>query len=921
MSENGEAAVAASAPMNIELPLRDTEMTPHNSPAQGDSIPTDTAQKMEFVSQKDAMEDSETKRRDEIVLVSPNGLLHLPPKHDIVAVELDDQKFELTSLRGYMRLLRYGDLAYVLEKASTKGRSPEGIRLVLPAASLMGYSMSGNLATLKFERALLDIIYPPSLGEDECKSLFVAIQASNRLEMKLHLDKITERGLMSVDECLRSMIDRAELAVPERLLKSSDYRVIHHKDYHSLHLQSALNEIEKKASNAQSTFGGTLNGIELQSEDQNELLVIIHHSAQQKKNMIFARIDEDQRFVLHFPGGTKLEAQWPLDYTDDYITSKVFRLLVPGLTERHRGIIQDYKQDDSESSDFDSGFRLEAIPNASEQARCRRILNNAVQSYREPGGFPLGPIFFSHPDRTLGTEVEPGVAEVIANSSLDQLQLTSAKHALCRSQHLPSGIALLTGAAGTGKTFTAATIVKAALVSEEYNRIIVTAKQNTALERIFESFMGMVDAQTAKVLYMQGKLAAEKMESSIFPLPRELIKNYKIEEHLEELKNSGESTSSNRKQIIGDHHIIFATLDMIQKELDSTVFPATLVLIDEAGATSELDSLIPITKFNKTLKRLILVGDAMQLQPYSPAADPITRRSLLLRCQKSDWAVARLVHNYRMHPLIALPIRNIFYNSDAMADWGLLRKTKEKTFFLENTEVSQNIAGSITTMELLQSFNKGIKRNGCWWDVAGREEKRGTSFSNDAELEAILILLEFLYDSPQMVAEDITMSQIGVISPYLSQVYDIKEAIRTRFPIWIDEGLEVSTVDAFQGREKQIILISLVRANDSGDVGFLNDAHRLCTALSRSRVCEIIVRNFEFIKALVRNKGDGIKTKGSEAGKNAESAQLPGKFVGRPVWALLNRYSWPRFKDERVESFIKRKEEAGGAEIAQNTSD
>ncbi|KAK6329609.1 DEAD-box type RNA helicase [Orbilia blumenaviensis] len=200
-------------------------------------------------------------------------------------------------------------------------------------------------------------------------------------------------------------------------------------------------------------------------------------------------------------------------------------------------------------------------------------------------------------------------------------------------------------------------VVKAVLASASYNRIIVCAEQNTALERIFEFVMDVLDATTTKVLYLQGR----KLERS---------------------KNSR----------LRDLDIIFATLDMIQRELESTMFPANFVLLDEAASTSELDTLIPITKFNKTLARLVLVGDPLQLQPFSPATDPITRCSLFLHCQISGWPIARLIDNYRMHTKAAAPIRNIFYNSDSMMFWGLMRHSNTNTFYFQSTDSAKLMA-------------------------------------------------------------------------------------------------------------------------------------------------------------------------------------------------------------------------------------
>ncbi|KAK6517561.1 ATP-dependent helicase NAM7 [Arthrobotrys megalospora] len=838
-----------------------------------------------------------------------NGELRLPNKHHITVVEFDGQRFEFTMLRGSARILRNGTLAYVLEKGGLPNQSPEVIRLVLPALALKDYDLSGGVLTITFKKTMIDVTYPPALGEDECKAIFVTIQEGNGSEVKLHLGKASSRNLELLDGFLKEMLKGGTFNVPEGVFNATDYYMIHHSDYYSLHWETALKEIQKKASNAESTFGGVLETVKLESEDPDGQTIVIEHVPQQKKNMQFARIDEGQEFILHFPGGTRLEARWPKDHTEEYVVSKVFKLRIPGITERHRGIIQGYKQEDPPNPE--SQFRLEAIPNRTEQARSRKILQNIIQAYRKGDGFPVGPILYSHPDTHLGTEVEPDIQEMLSKSSLNSLQTTSAVHALCKQEQLPAGIALVTGAAGTGKTYTAATIIKGASISKEYNRIVVTAKQNTALERIFESTMNVLTTTKEHVLYIQGKMAAARMEITGTPELRELVKRYKLETHLGKLEDSQDSSSSKRTMIIGKHMIIFATLDMIQRDLDSTVFPANFVLIDEAGATSELDCLIPITKFNQTLKRVVLVGDAMQLLPYSPSTSPITRRSLFLRCQQSNWGVARLIDNYRMHPQVAGPLKRIFYNSGSMVHWGLLKHSTTSTSFLESTDAAEAVAGTVAMLEALRAFNKGIKSLTCWWNVPGYEQKLGSSFGNIGEIEAIIIFLQYIRSSQQMIVEGMTMSKIGVISPYLGQVESIREEIKTRFPAWIEEGLEIATIDGFQGREKDVMIISLVRSNDSGDVGFLNDAHRICTALSRARICQVLIANFDFLNNQAQDNQGGKKAKGG-GGRNPENQQQFGndKQRGRVIGPLMKRYRWNNFRDPRIEDFLKAKDEA-----------
>jgi superfamily I DNA and/or RNA helicase len=76
-----------------------------------------------------------------------------------------------------------------------------------------------------------------------------------------------------------------------------------------------------------------------------------------------------------------------------------------------------------------------------------------------------------------------------------------------------------------------------------------------------------------------------------------------------------------------------------------------------------------------------------------------------------------------------------------------------------------------------------------------------------------------------------------VIAPYGAQVQRLRQLLAAR----VEEGLEVDTVDGFQGREKEAVVVSLVRANEAGDVGFLADVRRMNVALTRARKKLVVV--------------------------------------------------------------------------------
>jgi regulator of nonsense transcripts 1 len=121
-----------------------------------------------------------------------------------------------------------------------------------------------------------------------------------------------------------------------------------------------------------------------------------------------------------------------------------------------------------------------------------------------------------------------------------------------------------------------------------------------------------------------------------------------------------------------------------------------------------------------------------------------------------------------------------------------------------------------------------------WWDVRGEEElaEDGQSYVNRHELGAVAVLLGAFVNS------GVNLAEVGVITPYGGQQASLIENLPRLCEAKVVaelEDLEVASVDAFQGREKDYVILSSVRANDQFDIGFLKDARRLCVSLTRAK--------------------------------------------------------------------------------------
>lgn len=247
-----------------------------------------------------------------------------------------------------------------------------------------------------------------------------------------------------------------------------------------------------------------------------------------------------------------------------------------------------------------------------------------------------------------------------------------------------------------------------------------------------------------------------------------------------------------------------------------------LVLIDEATQSTESSAMIPAVKG----KRLILLGDHKQLPPtvISQEADENGFSvSLLERLVEryGDSVVTMLTTQYRMNESIMAYPNEMFYErrlaaGDQNRDWHLDVTVKEKW---------------------LDQF---VKSGSGFVHVAGKEKRLGDSPSvmNVLEAETAREVVELL------IAAGVEKGQIGVISPYKAQVKLIKTLLDD-----LGHNIQVDTVDGFQGQEKDVIVISFVRSNDDGYLGFLNDVRRLNVALTRAKKLRIAIGNQDTIRS------------------------------------------------------------------------
>ncbi|KAI0989584.1 hypothetical protein GJ496_006647 [Pomphorhynchus laevis] len=393
---------------------------------------------------------------------------------------------------------------------------------------------------------------------------------------------------------------------------------------------------------------------------------------------------------------------------------------------------------------------------------------------------------------------------------------------------LQKPLCLIQGPPGTGKTVTSATIVYH-LVKQTQSQVLVCAPSNIAVDQLAEK----IHKTDLKVVRLCAK-SREAIESSVSFLAlhnqisklgsdTELTKLQKLRDEIGELSSADEKRyrALKRKyeaELLRRADVICCTcVGAGDPRISRMQFVS--VLVDESTQATEPECMVPVVL---GAKQLILVGDHCQLGPVvmcKKAARAGLCQSLFERLVILGIRPIRLQVQYRMHPSLSSFPSNIFYE-------GSLQNGVTAD---ERVVSSLNFPWPDTNKPML------------FYSVLGQEEisSSGTSYLNRAEAASIEKF------TTTLLRAGIKPNQIGIITPYEGQrAYLVQHMQHTgSLNQKLYQEIEVASVDAFQGREKDFILLSCVRANEHCGIGFLNDPRRLNVALTRSRYGIILVGN------------------------------------------------------------------------------
>ncbi|MFL5765153.1 MAG: AAA domain-containing protein [Bacteroidia bacterium] len=247
------------------------------------------------------------------------------------------------------------------------------------------------------------------------------------------------------------------------------------------------------------------------------------------------------------------------------------------------------------------------------------------------------------------------------------------------------------------------------------------------------------------------------------------------------------------------------------------------VFIDEAAQALEPMCWIPISRSN----RVIFAGDHFQLPPTVKskiAEEQGLKETLFERCMKLPDVSVMLDTQYRMHEHIMGFSNKKFYDSGLKAD----------------ISVKEALLSNDPEKSLLDHAFDFIDTAGCGYNEIVNPES--LSIANPEEAQLLIRHLKLLLSQYHETTNGPEKITVGVISPYKEQVQYLTNLIAEDPELKESEAkIAVKTIDGFQGQERDIIYISLVRTNDMSEIGFLSDTRRMNVALTRAKKKLVVI--------------------------------------------------------------------------------
>lgn len=425
--------------------------------------------------------------------------------------------------------------------------------------------------------------------------------------------------------------------------------------------------------------------------------------------------------------------------------------------------------------------------------------------------------------------------EISPLSPLNETQFEAVRFALSARD-----VAIVHGPPGTGKTTTLVELIRQAVAKGQ--KVLACAASNLAVDNLLEKLVAY--GERALRLGHPARVLPELQEHTLdllvdahpdVKIARKLVKEAESLRASASRYTRAKPAPGAKQAMRKEASELMADARRLEKQVvehlldSSTVICGTLtglddgllgdrrfdlVVIDEAAQATEPACWIPLIRG----ERVVLGGDHCQLPP-TIVSDEAAREGLnislmeRLARQLGPDVVRRLDVQYRMHEQIMEFSSNEFYEG------GLIADDSVRSHRLVDLD-------AIAEHHLTSSPLAFIDTAGASYDE--EQEPEGSSRANPEEARLVGRQIDML------LATGLRPEQLAVITPYAAQARLLREKLRIA-------DLEIDTVDGFQGREKEAVIVSLVRSNDRGEIGFLTDTRRMNVALTRARRKLIVV--------------------------------------------------------------------------------
>jgi ATP-dependent RNA/DNA helicase IGHMBP2 len=433
--------------------------------------------------------------------------------------------------------------------------------------------------------------------------------------------------------------------------------------------------------------------------------------------------------------------------------------------------------------------------------------------------------FYEHTD-------EPKIGTDFASENLNDSQNKAVNEILSERE-----VSIIHGPPGTGKTTTLVAAIKK--LTQIGKTILVCAPSNAAVDNISLKLLhdkvnivrigneNKIDEQV-KSAFLESKIKSDRSFKFLQQLKTQSDDLRK--KAFKHKRNFGKEEYQERKQLKQELKIIRKDIRRIQSDISKNVLEKAevicgtfysiqqfnlpketydYIIIDEAGQAIEP----AIWSVSHLGKKMVLAGDDLQLPPTvkSREAEKMgLAKSLLERAAEIDKPRVLLNIQYRMNSKIMAFSNSKFYNNQLIAHESVA-----------NRRIENN------TYEAVEFIDTA----GCGFEEVKEENGGGTS--NPGEVDVIQkVLNELALPLWRGIEGEDSSSKTGIITPYRSQLSEIQHKI---------ENVDSNTVDSFQGQERDVIIISLVRSNEKGEIGFLSDYRRMNVAMTRAKKKLIVI--------------------------------------------------------------------------------